>query len=432
MVRVRRKKQQIFLKPRNCFLTSDPKKIMKELEGFYSSLYTKDNLKASDEVLNSFLRSQGIPRLSDEDAVVCEGRLTLTECFKSLQSFQNNKSPGNDGLTVEFYTAFWESLGELLVDSFNCSYDRGELSNSQKQAIITLIDKKDKDKRKISNWRPISSINVDTKIGSKAIALRLQSVLPKVIHHNQHAYVKGRTISDAVRTIDNVLEYTERYRLNGKMIAVDFEKAFDSVNRQFLYKTLAAFNFGPSFIQWVRTFYQNISSCILNNGFSIGLFEIQRGVRQGDPLSPYLFIIVLEVLAISIRENNNIQGIIVDGTELKLELFADDLTAFLKNDESLRVFLEVVMEFGNCTGLTRNFDKTEILVLGNSAVVPIQDRYIANIEIKEAVKILGVFFTYNRPLRQKLNFTEVIDAIKTKLHFWKWRNHDNHGANSDC
>ena len=128
------------------------------------------------------------------------------------------------------------------------------------------------------------------------------------------------------------------------------------------------------------------------------------------------------VLAISIRENNNIQGIIVDGTELKLELFTDVLTAFLKNDKSLRVFLEVVMEFGNCTGLTINFDKTEILVLGNSAVVPIQDRYIANIEIKEAVKILGVFFTYNRPLRQKLNFTKIIDAIKTKLHFWKWRN----------
>ena len=116
------------------------------------------------------------------------------------------------------------------------------------------------------------------------------------------------------------------------MLAVDFQKAFDSVNRNFLYSTLAAFNIGPSFFQWIHTFYQNITSSVLNNGFSTGPFEIQRSVRQGDPLSPYLFIIVLEVLAISIRGNDDIQGIFVDGIEIKLEIFADDLTAFLRSD----------------------------------------------------------------------------------------------------
>ena len=104
------------------FVTSQPKKIMKELESFYSDLYKRDELKTSDTVLNSCLRSKGIPKLFDQDTLVCEGRLTLRECFESLQSFQKNKSPGNDGLTVEFYTAFWEDLGELLVDSLNYSY----------------------------------------------------------------------------------------------------------------------------------------------------------------------------------------------------------------------------------------------------------------------------------------------------------------------
>ena len=94
------------------------------------------------------------------------------------------------------------------MDSLNCSFDKGESSSSQKQAIITLI----------SNWRPISLINVDVKIGSKAIALRLQTILPKIIPHNQHAYVKGRTINDAIRTMDYILVYAERYGINGKML----------------------------------------------------------------------------------------------------------------------------------------------------------------------------------------------------------------------
>ena len=165
------------------FLTSDFKRIMKEVEVFYSSLYKKDNFKIPDDVSYSFLRSQAIPKLSNEDALACEGSLMLEECFKSLRYFQSNKSPGNDGLTVEFYKAFWESLGELLVDSLNCSFDKGELSSSEKQAIITLIEQKDKDKRKISNWRAISLINVDVKIGSKAIAFRLRAVLSKIIQH---------------------------------------------------------------------------------------------------------------------------------------------------------------------------------------------------------------------------------------------------------
>ena len=160
-----------------------------------------------------------------------------------------------------------------------------------KEAIITLIEKKDKDKRHFSNFQ-ISLINGDVKICSKAIAKKLENVLPNIIHHNQCAYVKGRTIFDAVRTIEDVMEFSERYNIEGKMICIDFKKAFDTVSRDFLFRTLSAFGFGPSFIQWIHTFYNNISSCVLNNGFSTHLFAVERGVRQGDPLSAFLFILV--------------------------------------------------------------------------------------------------------------------------------------------
>ena len=113
-----------------------------------------------------------MPKLSDNDVQICKGKLTVEECYKSLQLFESKKSPGNDGLTVQ---AFWGLSGQPLVDSLNYSYDDGEPSNSQKEAIITLIEKKDKDKRDLSNWRPISLFNVDVKIGSKAIAKILKN-----------------------------------------------------------------------------------------------------------------------------------------------------------------------------------------------------------------------------------------------------------------
>ena len=112
-------------------------------------------------------------------------------------------------------------------------------------------------------------------------------------------------------------------------------------------------------------FYQNISSCVVNNGFATGHFSIQRGVRQGDPLSPYLFIIVLEVLATRIRGDPRIRGVNVNGNDIKLQIFSDDLTGFVRNEQSFNRFIDTTEEFGKRSGLRINYDKTEILFIGN-------------------------------------------------------------------
>jgi len=164
--------------------------------------------------------------------------------------------------------------------------------------------------------------------------------------------------------MDDILDYTKKYQIQGRPIY--FKKAFDSVSRDFLFRTLTAFRFGPLFIQWIQTFYNNISSCVMNNGFATAPFEIRRGVRQRDPLSSYLFITVLEVLNISIRSNKNIQGIMVDREEIKLQIFADDLTAFLLTNISILRFLKLIELFGECSGLNINLDKSEIMLPGNS------------------------------------------------------------------
>jgi len=135
----------------------------------------------------------------------------------------------------------------------------------------------------LKNWRPISLLNVDTKIATKVLALRLESVLPSIIHFNQNAYVKGRTIFDAAHTIEDVIEYAKRSCTPGLLVAIDFEKAFDSLKWSFLFETLEIFNFGKNFIKWVKLFYTNITSCALNGGFSTNYFKINQ--TRGSPLS---------------------------------------------------------------------------------------------------------------------------------------------------
>jgi len=135
----------------------------------------------------------------------------------------------------------------------------------------------------------------------------LEKVLPNLIHPNQNAFVKCRSIFDAVRSIDDIVDYSRRNGWSRILVAIDFEKAFDTLNFNFLIRALHKFSFCPSIIiQWVRVLYKHSSTCVLNNGFTTGPFSLGRGVRQVDPLSPYLFILVLETLAIRIREDSDI------------------------------------------------------------------------------------------------------------------------------
>ena len=238
----------------------------------------------------------------------------------------------------------------------------------------------------IKNWRLISLINVDTKIISKVLAKHLEKVLPYIIRANQNAFVKGRLIFDALRAIDDVVNYSKRNCLSGILIAIDFEKAFDTLEFNFLIRILHKFNFGPSFIHWIRILYKDVSSAVMNNGFTTGHFPLERGVRQGDPLSLYLFI-AIEILAIKIREDNNIQGFKIRQEIFKLSSFADDMTCFLKDNSSYNALFETLEFFGKCSGLIVNHEKTEIFALGNNTL---QDVDFPKHNVCVNIKILGV------------------------------------------
>ena len=161
------------------------------------------------------MKTLKIPKLSDIERELCEGLLTKKECWHALQRMKNDKGPGSDGLTKEFYVCFFDEVSNILITASNHSFTTGMLSTSQRQALITLIEKKGKDKRFMKNWRPISLINVDTKIASKELAAGMENVLTSIVHCNQTAYVKDRYIGESIRLITDLLAYTEENSIQG-------------------------------------------------------------------------------------------------------------------------------------------------------------------------------------------------------------------------
>ena len=349
--------------------------------------------------------------------------MTKTECLKALKEMDSNKTLGSDGLPAEFYKMFWNDIADFLLGSINYAYQTGQLSVSQKRGIIKLIPKKDTEPYLVKNWRPVSLLNCDYKIATKAVANRLKLVLPKLIDNDQTGFLKGRFIGENIRLIDSVINFTAAKNIPGLLVFLDFEKAFNTIEWPFIHKTFDHLNFGSSTLRWIKLFYHDIESCILNNGWSSNLFKLERGVRQGCPLSPYLFILGAEVLADAIRKHNNIKGILVDGQEIKISLYADDTTLILDGSRaSFQNSLQILAFFRAISGLQLNYKKTEVLWIGANAgseekLCPEHDlRWM-----RDKVKTLGVWLSTGPEKMLKVNYEEKITKLKASLGCWELR-----------
>ena len=168
----------------------DEDEIMKEIESFYKNLYASHD-EGNNGAFNDFVRDLQTVKLTDEEREDIEGYITIEECSKVLKTFPAGKSPGDDGFTAEFYNCFFDLVSSDLVNSFNTAYNEGELSISQRRGVITLVPKEDSCLSDLSNWRPITLLNLDYKIASKVIANRIERFLPRLIHPDHTGFVKG-------------------------------------------------------------------------------------------------------------------------------------------------------------------------------------------------------------------------------------------------
>ena len=396
--------------------------ILEETCSFYKDLYTSKTVK--EPILENIGGFKiDIPKLSFEDSEILDIPLEASEILNALKSTQNNKSPGIDGLPADFYKVFWTDIKDHIMEAFKAAFSNGLLSITQRRGQICLLPKKSKDPLRIKNWRPISLLNQDYKLLAKTIASRIKSVLTKIIDPDQTGFIKGRYIGEnIIRTLD-LLAFAEKENIPGLLISIDFEKAFDCLEWKFIEKALISFNFPDSIRKWIKILYTDISSCISNNGWASSFFNITRGVRQGCPLSPYLFIICSEILALAVRQNKDIKGFDINGKHFKIHQYADDtcITTPFCNNSFLAIF-KTFERFKEISGLCVNYDKTEILRIGS--LRNSEARFYTEKKINwtnGVITLLGIKICTNMNEITSQNILPIINKIKDMVDTWSKR-----------
>ena len=292
------------------------------------------------------------------------------------------------------------------------------MPQSMSKAIISLLPKPGKDPMQLGSYRPISLLNCDYKILSKILALRLEKVVPSIIHFDQVGFVPGRSSSNNMRKVFHVLLEASHGKIPAIAASLDAVRAFDYSRWPFLFYTLEKFGFGPKFNSWIKALYSAPVSSVRTNGLISNTFPLQRGVRQGCPISPLLFIIALEPLACAIRASKNIQGIDILRHEFKMNMYADDiLVTLVRPKSSVPALLSLVDDYGKLSGYKINWNKSEVIPL-NVHTHSSDMNGLPFVWKPNGMKYLGVNIT--SPINKifMLNGPIILQSIKEDLKRW--------------
>ena len=375
-------------------ILNDKGEVITESEGilnyfktYFANLFEYKDV--DDDIIDEFLTD--LPCIDQEDKEMLDKCITVDEIVTSLNNFQNNKTPGSDGLTKEFYICFIDKLLPILLELYNVMFENGFMSNSQKLSYISVICKNDNNPENVCSYRPISLLNVDYKILTKLLSKRLEYVLDKVIHPDQTCSIPSRSIIDNCHIIRDIIEYSEIKNINGILLSLDQEKAFDQVSHHYLLNVLKAFGIGDNFIKWIKIIYNDISSSVIINHFISDPFPVFRSVRQGCCLSPLLYVLCLEPVLIKIRKDNDVKGFQIPGntTEQKISAFADDCNFSIKDDKSADKVIKHFERFGKASGSKLNKVKSKGLYLGKWKT---RADHPFGISWVKKIKIFGILF----------------------------------------
>jgi hypothetical protein len=335
--------------PSSNVITKKRDEILDCFRSFYENLYK--NQEIDDSVLKKFLKSWKPPKLSKKRQRILKTPFSLKELEIALSQTKNFKAPGSDGLPgivfkempIEGLHLFLGKINSFLLENKN-------IPKEWKEGIITTIFKKG-DKLEIGNRRPITLLKTEYKLLSKMVTNRLNKFIGSLIHRDQIGFIPGRILYENVLLLDECLRKKEKY-----IISIDFQKAYDSISHDTLFKILNHINLPRDFTMLIKNMITGSVARVKVNDDLSEPFPILRGVKQGDPLSPLLFDLVIEAFAVFVREN--FIGMKIGGETIKTLLYADDIILVGENFEEQKKMLDIMFEWEKASGLSINKKKS--------------------------------------------------------------------------
>ena len=318
---------------------------------------------AQDQVPDFDFSMDNHPKITESQAHFLETIPSREEVKNAVWACGIDKAPGFDGFNFKFIKEMWDVIKEEIYESVMEFFVDGRTVRHLNVTWVTLIPKVE-NPTSIEDYRPISMVGAIDKIIAKILYSRLKEVTTHLIDEFQSAFVMNRQILDGVLIANESIRWLKKKKIPGTLIKLDFQKAYDSVNCSFLELVMEKLGFGQRWIRWIMNCVTTTSMSILLNGSPLKPFKMEKGLRQGDPLSPYLFILVSKALVCILRKAhdiNLIEAVKIGKTKINLKhlQFADDTLIFApKDSRCITNYFRILDVFALMSGLSLNYSKS--------------------------------------------------------------------------